>query len=97
MKAITAIQQKFDYVISHVQEGPLSKDEHEDLIRILNTKRYHESMWGKAIDSVLNTDEGADNSELIQGLASQCMDDIFTMVCIVGQKAVIYLLRTIEQ
>lgn len=92
-KATDSIQQKMTYMISRVEEGPLSSFEEAELLELLERAQNHPSIWGSAIRKDLHTEQ---RHELLAGLASQCADDLFTMVCILGQKAVIYLLRSLE-
>lgn len=97
---IETIQKKFDYVLSRVQEGPLFEEEKKELEFLLWMARNNESIWGVAISNhfqLANTDQEQDISSLIEQLASQCVDDIFTMTCVVGQNAVILLLRTLNK
>lgn len=93
-KAITSVRKKMAYIINRVEQGPLVQEERDELFAILG-KIKGDNLWATGIRSYM---EGArdHDDQFIAGLAEQCMDDIFTMVCIVGQKAVIYLLRTVN-
>lgn len=93
-KAIASIQRKMSYVISRVQEGPLVDEERDELMAILGRLKG-DDLWSIGIRNYLAGPRDHDG-EFITGLADQCMDDIFTMTCIMGQKAVIYLLRTVQ-
>jgi hypothetical protein len=93
-KAIASIQEKMRYMVSRVQEGPLVQEEYDEMIGILSRVKGTD-MWSIGIRKYLEGPRDHD-AEFIAGLASQCMDDIFTMTCIVGQKCLIYLLRTVS-
>ena len=93
-KAIASIESKMRYIISRVEEGPLVDEEREEMMGILSRVKGTD-LWSIGIRQYFENGGGHDE-EFIDGLASQCMDDIFTMTCIVGQKAVIYLLRTVK-
>lgn len=82
------------YIISRIEEGPLAKAEYDEMIAILGRIKG-DDMWSIGIRNYFKG-EHTDHTDFLQGLASQCMDDIFTMTCIVGQKAVLYLLRTVQ-
>lgn len=91
-----AVASKMQYIIDEIGNGPLSSIEEQDLIETLKMRSDNESIWGVAIKT--HFDKGnTDHSALIQGLASQCKDDIFTMICIVGLKGSIYLLRAYKE
>jgi hypothetical protein len=89
---IAALEKKFQYVLSRVEEGPLSAFDEEELIDVLGHAKKHNSIWGEAIRNNLKP-IFSDNAELIKGLAQQCRDDIFTMVCVLGQKGAILVMR----
>jgi len=93
-RAVASIRKKMSYIISRVEEGPLVAEEREEMLAILGRIKGTD-MWSIGIRKYMEGDRDHDD-EFIEGLASQCMDDIFTMTCVVGQKAVIYLLRTIK-
>lgn len=93
-KATESVRKKMAYIISRVEEGPLVQEERDELLKIL-ANVTGDNIWAIGIRSYM---EGVreNDAQFIAGLADQCMDDIFTMTCIVGQKAVIYLLRTVQ-
>jgi len=93
-KAQQSVANKMAYIINRIAEGPLVKEEHDEMVAILGRVKG-DDLWSIGIRSYFATGQ-TDHTEFIAGLASQCMDDIFTMTCIVGQKAVIYLLRTVN-
>ena len=93
-RAQLAVQKKMQYIITGIEEGPLTSIEEGELIELLEFAKKHNSIWGKAIRN--NLDDLDARADLIKGLAGQCIDDIFTMTCVVGQKAVLFLLRTIQ-
>lgn len=71
-------------------DQPLDKDEKFVLVNLLRNNR-HDSIWGDAIRKVFR--DNGDVDALIQGLAEQGMDDIFTMVCILGKDLTRLILR----
>jgi hypothetical protein len=93
-KATASIRKKMEYIIDRVKDGQLGEAEMTELMNIL-AKVNGTSMWAIGIRGYMDGPRGHDQ-EFIRGLADQCMDDIFTMTCIVGQAAVIYLLRTVN-
>lgn len=96
-KAQQAIADKMNYMITEVGKGALTSIEEGELIEQLENASQHRSVWGTAIRMHFEKPiEERDDWELINGMASQCMDDLFTMICVVGQKAVILLLRTVN-
>jgi hypothetical protein len=92
-KAVSSIQKKMLYLIQQVEQGPLVAEERQNLFDILGQVKG-DSLWAIGIRSYLQGARDHDET-FLAGLADQCMDDIFTMTCIVGQKAVVYLLRTV--
>ena len=96
-KAQQSIADKMTYIINRVGEGPLSSLDEGELIGRLEAAKDHKSIWGVAIRQHFDKPaEDRDDWHLINGMASQCMDDLFGMVCIIGQEAVILLLRTVN-
>lgn len=93
-RAVASVHKKMTYIMEQVERGPLVEAERTELMGILERVKG-ESMWAIGIRGYLDGPRGHDE-EFIRGLADQCVDDIFTMTCIVGQAAVIYLLRTIQ-
>lgn len=89
-----SVLKKMQYVIDLIGKGPLSSVEEGELIQGLESRKDHSSLWGIAIKS--HFESGMDHKEFIEGLASQCSDDIFTMSCVVGLGNAILLLRTIQ-
>lgn len=90
-----AVQKKMQYVIDQVAKGPLSCIEEGELIESLSKIKAEGSLWGRSIALHFENPE-ADHNALIKDLASQCMDDIFTMSCVVGLKTAIMILRTVS-
>lgn len=72
---------------------PLTEHDWTNLRNILQDCKS-DSFWGLAIRKVF--DDGGDVEALINGLADQAMDDVFTMSCIVGKEGTRLLLRTIQ-
>jgi hypothetical protein len=96
-KAQQIIAEKMNYMIAQVGDGPLSSWEEGDLLDILQKMQHGKSIWAQAIRGHFQQDpEKRNDWELINGLANQCRDDLLTMVCVVGQAALIYLLRTLN-
>lgn len=96
-KAQQSVADKMNYIIGKMSEGPLTSLDEGELIERLENARDHKSIWGVAIRNHFEKPiEDRDDWQLINGMASQCMDDLFGMVCIVGQEAVILLLRTVN-
>lgn len=93
-KAIESVRKKMAYIISRVEEGPLVQEEREELFTILANVKG-DNLWAIGIRSYMEGVRDHDD-QFIAGLADQCMDDLFTMVCIVGQKAAIFLLRSVN-
>lgn len=89
-KAQVAIEQLMTSLIEKVGK-PMTLHDIETLIEMLR-KVEHDSLWGTAISNVF--ENGGDVNLLIKQLASQSVDDPFTMSCIVGMKATIMLLRS---
>lgn len=92
-KAVASVHKKMTYIIEQVERGPLAEAERTELMGILERVKG-DSLWAIGIRSYMGGPR-ENEDQFIRGLADQCMDDIFTMTCIVGQAAVIYLLRTI--
>jgi hypothetical protein len=92
-KAVASIQKKMLYLIQQVEQGPLVAEERQNLFDILAQVKG-DNLWAIGIRSYMQGPRDHDD-QFLAGLAEQCMDDIFTMTCIVGQKAVVYLLRTV--
>lgn len=96
-KAQQSVADKMKYIIEQVGQGKLSSLEEGELIERLENASQHKSIWGVAIRNHFEKPiEDRDDWQLINGLASQCMDDLFTMICVVGQEAIILLLRTVN-
>lgn len=96
-KAQQAIHEKMTYMMERVSQGPLSSFEEGQLLEILQNIQRGNSLWAVAvINHFKQPADQRDDWELINGLASQCRDDLFTMICVLGQAAVIYLLRTLN-
>lgn len=93
-RAQLAVQKKFDYIHERIEEGPLAEQEYQEMIGILSRIKG-DDLWSIGIRNYFQNPQ-PNHTEFVAGLASQCMDDIFTMTCIVGQKAVLYLLRTVQ-
>lgn len=93
-RAVASVHKKMTYIMEQVQRGPLVEAEKTELIGILERVKG-DSLWAIGIRSYMDGPRGHDD-QFIRGLADQCMDDIFTMTCIVGQAAAIYLLRTVN-
>lgn len=95
-KAIDAIRKKMEYVIDRVGAGSLNMRELKALTEHLASIK-HDSIWGLAIQQHFAKPELERNDlALIEHLADQAMDDIFTMTCILGLQAVILILRTVN-
>lgn len=90
-----SVQQKMQYVINLIGQGPLSSIEEGELLENLQGRNNSSSLWGIAIKNHFEKEQ-QDHKEFIAGLASQCQDDIFTMACVVGLGNAILLLRTIQ-
>lgn len=73
--------------------SPLTFREEGTLIDILK-KVPQDTIWGIGI--ARSFADGKDTRELIKVLASQCMDDPFTMACVVGMTGLKYLLRVCQ-
>jgi hypothetical protein len=93
-RAVASIHKKMTYIIEQVEQGPLCQEELLDLFNVLGNVKG-DGLWAIGIRSYLAGPRDHDQA-FLDGLAEQCMDDIFTMTCIVGQKAVILLLRTVK-
>lgn len=89
-----AIENKTQYIIDCVNEGPLTTFEEGELVGILQCVDTN-TLIGVAIKQHF-VSPGMDHSEFIATLASQGKDDFCTMISIVGLKATILLLRTIK-
>lgn len=88
-KGQAALQKKMDAMIEEVGK-PLTYPQYKILLDALR-KVSPDSLWGFAIHKAMEGDR--DVTKLVEGLASQAVDDPMTMVAIVGQNATIYLLR----
>lgn len=93
-KAIASVFKKMSYIIEEIERGPLAAEEYQALLNILGRVKS-DNVWAVGIHLYMQGPREHDH-EFIAGLAEQCMDDIFTMTCIVGQEAVMLLLRTVK-
>jgi len=93
-RAVASIHKKISYIIEQVEQGPLTPEELESLFKILRNVKG-DNLWAIGIRSYMAGPRDHD-MKFLEGLADQCMDDIFTMTCIVGQDGVICLLRTVK-
>lgn len=99
-KAVYSVQKKMNYIIGRVQFGPLTSYEEGELFELLEKFGNDNSIWNIAVKNhfkAKNAGSEVDTWDLIEGLARQCMDDLFTMVCCFNQDTVIYLLRTVKK
>ena len=92
-KVSDAIKSKMYYLINRVNE-PMTFNEAKKLVANLHEVKG-DSIWALTIQRVL--DQGGDIEELIQGLRSQCIDDLFTMLSVLGQTTVILLLKSANE
>lgn len=90
-----AIENKTQYIIDHVNEGPLSSFEEGELTGILQSIDPTRGILSIAINQHFSS-PSMDHSEFIATLASQAKDDFCTMISTVGLKATILLLRTLK-
>lgn len=97
-KAREAVRLKMVGILDQIGQGPLNSLERVELLGLLRMAGHRsDSLWADAIRlHFIKPPAQRNDSQLIEALASQCLDDLFTMVCIVGQKAAIYLLRTVK-
>jgi len=99
-KAVLSVEIKMKYIISRVEAGPLTSYEEGELFELLERFSNNDSIYNIAVKNhflAKNAGSDVDTWDLIAGLASQCMDDLFTMVCCFNQDTVIYLLRTVKK
>lgn len=96
-RAQQSVANKMDYIIEQIGNGPLTSLEEGELLEILQNLKRGDSILGHSIQKHFDLPaDQRDDWEMINGLASQCYDDLFTMVCVVGQAGVILLLRTLK-
>lgn len=97
--AIASVEKKFNYFKSRIEFGPLTSYEEGELLELLEKFGNDDTIYNIACKShflAKSLGQEVNDWELIEGLASQCVDDVFTMVCAFSQQTVIYLLRTVK-
>lgn len=99
-KAVHSIEKKMNYIIGRVQFGPLTSMEEAELLELLEGRASDKNIWTMGIKTFFdkkNAGDEVDQEAFFDGMASQCMDDIMTMTCILGMNTVIFLLRTVNK
>jgi hypothetical protein len=95
-KAQEALNRKMALLIEQVGT-PLTPAERETMLINLS-KVQSDSLWGVAIRQVFDAPDSDLNRKLVQSLveqlASQAIDDPFTMSCVVGHKTMVLLLKS---
>jgi hypothetical protein len=87
-----AVNKKFSSILAQLNR-PLTYLEEGLLIEQLKTLKDSQTIWGLAISRHFEKGDG-DHRALIDQLADQCKDDIFTMASIVGETNAVLLLRS---
>lgn len=84
-----AIIQKLLYLMEQVDRPLTCKD--EGALQETLEEIKPDTLWGKSIQMAV---QGGDVGRLVEGLGSQCIDDLLVMNCVLGTPGLIYVLRS---